>query len=490
MDVNQAIGAVISGVPGLGGVGSEDTKINKQTEANIAFEIATAISKLPFRRGLGCLFYFDGKRYEQVPDEEVRQIVLGVLYSMNIGKVYCFGSVSGIIKMVAADPRIKPFNPSKSVISFNNCMLRLSDMSVFPHDPEYATRIHLDYEYDPKASCPEWLKFLDYVIGDHASIAVLQEFLGLIFVDPKAIQVESVLLLYGTGANGKSTAQEVIERAIGKDYCSNYEFSQLCTHKNAEYNLADINGKLLNFASDMSDKDYSGGMFKALAARDPIQVRPIGQAPYKATELPLMIASVNRIPRTSDSTNGYWRRMGKIIHFDKTIPEGEQDRMLKPKLSREVSGVFNWIIEGRKRILQNSGRFTYSEAIERLVANARKDSNSVWGFLEENNYHAFKTPNGTYESVKVLARDLMKEYKDYCQVWGNQPKSKTGFLADMSAKGFVYRQSIVVNGKTSTGFELYKRMDNYSSDWGNQEDLTAERMIGEQNKVNVNELPF
>ena len=60
-------------------------------------------------------------------------------------------------------------------------MLRLSDMSVFPHDPEYATRIHLDYEYDPKAACPEWLKFLDYVVGDQASIAVLQEFLGLNF---------------------------------------------------------------------------------------------------------------------------------------------------------------------------------------------------------------------------------------------------------------------------------------------------------------------
>ena len=94
--------------------GSEDTKINKQTEANLAFEIASAFSRLPFRRGLGCLFYFDGKRYEQVADEEVRQIILGVLYGMEVGRVYCFGSVSGIIKMVTADPRIRPFQPSKS----------------------------------------------------------------------------------------------------------------------------------------------------------------------------------------------------------------------------------------------------------------------------------------------------------------------------------------------------------------------------------------
>lgn len=474
MDIERAIDDICRSVPGLGGIGCDHTKINKETEANIAYDIATAISSAPFRRGDGGLFFFNGKRYDLIPEKDIKQVVVGVLYKMGIGKVYCFGSVGGIIKLILSDPRIKKFKPSKSIISFNNCMLRMTDMKTFPHTPDLATRIHLDYEYDPSSKCPEWIKFLNYVISDVFSIDVLQEFLGLIFVDQSCVQIESVLLLYGTGGNGKSTALSTIERVVGKEFCSNYEFSQLCTHKNSEYYLSDINGKLLNVASDMSDKDFSGGTFKALAARDPIQVRPINQEPYKATELPLMIASVNKIPHTSDSTDGHWRRMSKIIHFDRIIEEKDYDQTLKNKLLMEIGGIFNWIMDGRRRILSNSGKFTHSDYMKNLVSRARNDSNSVFSFLEEYGYFPHKDIGSTYDEIRILSRDLMKQYRSYCLDYGNTPKSKKGFFDDLTMKKFEYRQTMHTQGGSSTGWILYKRQAFFGSELPDFTDINSD----------------
>jgi putative DNA primase/helicase len=263
------------------------------------------------------------------------------------------------------------------------------------------------------------------------------------------------MFLYGTGANGKSVVQYVVQSILGDDYCSNYELSQLCTSNDAGYNLADANGKLLNFAADMGDRDFSGGRFKAISAREPIQVRPIGQEPYKASDMPLMISNINKIPQTSDATDGYWRRF-KLIHFPVTIAEDMQDKTLKPRLRMELSGIFNWILEGRARIVKQAGHFTHSDYMDKMVGRARKESNSLLSFLEENRYVPIKEVGKTYTEVPVLSRDLMKQYKDYCLVWGNMPKSKKSFLDELRAAGFEYSPVMHTPSGTSTGWRLWK----------------------------------
>ena len=482
MDIEQAIDDICRAVSGIGGLGGEHDKIHKSVEANLAVELAASISKLPFRRGEGGFFHFNGLRYEKLTDDDMRQIIVGVMYRMEIGNVYIFGSVSGIMRLVASDYRIKVFKPTKSLISFNNCMLRLSDMKTMPHHPDLATRIHLDYDYDPRATCPTWIRFLNGVISDTASIQIFQEFLGLVFIDTAQVNIEASMFLYGTGANGKSTAQDIIETVVGRDYCTNYELSQLCTASDAGYNLSDINGKLLNFAADMGDKDFSGGRFKALAARDPIQVRPIGQAPFKATDLPLMISSINKMPHTTDATDGYWRRF-LLIHFDKTFMVEDQDRTMRSKLRREIAGVFNWIIMGRKRLLENGGKFTESIKMNKQVNEARTDSNSVLSFLEEQRYTSKKSSGATYEPINILSRDLMDAYQRYCKVWGNKPKSKKGFYDDLTSKGFEYRSTMHTRNGVSTGWVVYKKC----ADFGSEMPDYDENPIAEKEEL---ELPF
>jgi P4 family phage/plasmid primase-like protien len=455
MDLNKSIGEIARSLPNLGGLGATHPKIVKETEAEIAYDISEAFNKSNFRRDDSGFFYFDGKKYEKVHDKDIRKIILGVMRYLNIGKVYLFGSVPGIHSMIENDSRFERFEPSRSIISFRNKILNLSDMSVHAHDPKWMTRIYFDIDYDAKARHREWDEFLVRVIPDYGSRMILQEFLGLMFVNTAELSVEASMFLYGTGANGKSVVYSVIKGILG-DYCSNFELSQLCsTNSDSGYYLALADGKLLNFATDMGKKEFSGGRYKAIAGREPVAVRPIGQAPFEAKDMPLLISNINEIPETTDPTNGYWRRF-LIVKFPVTFSADEQDRTLKYKLTSEYSGIFNWIIAGRDRIIKNKGQFTQSREMEEFVREIKEESNSVLSFLRENNYVGVEPRGMKFERMRMFTRDLMDAYTSYCQTYGNKRKSKKNFMNDLRSAGFTYLANFNIGGSFSCGFEFFK----------------------------------
>lgn len=455
MDINKTIGEIARSLPNLGGLGAEHTKINKQTEANLAYEIADQFAKSNFRRDDSGFYYFDGNKYEKIQTSDIKKIILGVLRELNIGKVYLFGSIGGIVSMVENDSRFEKFIPSRSIISFRNKILNLSDMTIHKHGPEWMTRIYFSIDYDPKARCPSWDNFLVTVIPDWESRQILQEFLGLMFIDNNELSIEAAMFLYGTGSNGKSVVYSVIKGILG-EYCSSFELSQLCSsNADSGYYLALADGKLLNFASDMGKKEFSSGRYKAIAAREPIAVRPIGQAPFEAKDMPLLISNINEIPETTDQTEGYWRRF-LIVEFPITFDAATQNRGLKHELTSEYTGIFNWIIEGRERLMRNKGQFTRSEKMEKDIRDIKEDSNSVLSFLRESNYVGVMPIGVKFETMRMFTREIMDAYTSYCNTYGNKRKSKKNFCSDLKKAHFTPISNLHKDGKFSSGFEFYK----------------------------------
>ena len=81
----------------------------------------------------------------------------------------------------------------------------------------------------------------------------------------------------------------------------------------------------------------------------------------------------------------------------------EQDKELKYKLRAESSGVFNWILEGRTRILEQRGHFTKSVKMEKMVKTIRIESNSVLSFLKEKGYHGKEPVGVQYTSMAMFS---------------------------------------------------------------------------------------
>lgn len=91
------------------------------------------------------------------------------------------------------------------------------------------------------------------------------------------------------------------------------------------------------------------------------------------TDYAKMLFCLNELPRTNDKSNGYFRRF-QIVPFKVQIPKSEVDSKLAEKIvSTELPGIMNWVLEGRKRLITQSG-FTESSLCQKQLEEYRYGS--------------------------------------------------------------------------------------------------------------------
>ena len=148
-----------------------------------------------------------------------------------------------------------------------------------------------------------------------------------------------------------------------------------------------------------------------------------------------LIFNCNELPKEVEHTNAYFRRF-LIVPFDITIPEKEQDKHLANKIiDKELSGVFNWVLEGLNRLLKN-GKFSDSEAVKKQLSQYQLQSNSVHLFLDEEGY---SKSISKFNKIK----DLFDDYRAFCCYGNYHPVNKTNFKKRLAAKGiFIEKKNI------------------------------------------------
>jgi len=286
----------------------------------------------------------------------------------------------------------------------------------------------LPFNYEPEAEAPLFTDYLNKVLPDVERQKVLAEYLGFMFMKHGSdrLKEEKALILYGTGANGKSVFFEIVNALLGSDNMSNFSMQSL-TNENGYYR-AKIGDKLVNYATEMSGK-LESAVFKQLVSGEPVEARlPYGE-PFTLTQYAKLIFNCNELPKDVEHTNGYFRRF-LIIPFDVTIPPEEQDKQLHNKIiDSELSGVFNWVLEGLHRLLDQKG-FTECKAAQNAVEQYRNQSDSVRVFIDEKEY---KKSVSRY--FKII--DLYRDYRAFCIEDGFQPVKKLNFTKRLSAFGIV-----------------------------------------------------
>ncbi|MCX7124360.1 MAG: hypothetical protein NTU49_01130, partial [Gammaproteobacteria bacterium] len=128
----------------------------------------------------------------------------------------------------------------------------------------------LPFEYNKDAITPQFHQYLDKVLPDKKLQNILAEYLGYIFVKNSTLKLEKTLLLYGSGANGKSVLYEIVRSLLGEQNTAEYSLQSL-TQVNG-YQRAMIVNKLLNYASEINGR-LESSMFKALASGEPVEAR-------------------------------------------------------------------------------------------------------------------------------------------------------------------------------------------------------------------------
>jgi putative DNA primase/helicase len=292
----------------------------------------------------------------------------------------------------------------------------------------------LPFAYEPEAKAPQFEAFLNRVLPDIERQNVLAEFLSFVFVPTSILKIEKALLLYGTGANGKSVVFDIACALLGEENVSNYGLESLMD--DTGYYRAKIADKLLNYVSELKSNIRNGddnNKLKTLFSGEAIEARlPYGE-PFRIKDYAKFIFNCNELPKNTEQTNAYFRRF-LIINFDQTIPEHEQDKELSNKIvETELSGVFNWVLSGLERLLKQRN-FSECKAVNEARKQYELDSDSVNQFVCDNDYKASSTS-------RTLLKDIYNEYKAFCIEDGFRPVLKKNFVKRLQRLKFVHDQN-------------------------------------------------
>jgi P4 family phage/plasmid primase-like protien len=268
-----------------------------------------------------------------------------------------------------------------NVLCFKNAALIPTTGEQVEPIPEHYTRNRIGFNLDKSAQCPKWLKTLNYLFcldPDCAEkIKLLQEFFGYTLTNDTSLQ--SMIILVGSGRNGKSIILKILSAVLGAGNVSNVAIRDF----NQRFSLSQLNGKLANidFDTDSDALIKTEAKFKSIVAGDWVNGEEKYQNSFSFEPTATLWAAANMLPRIRNNSYGIYRRIN-ILEFNRIIDKSDQNLNLFNELKEELDGIMNWSMEGLERLLENKA---FTEPASSIAANTeyQLDNNPTKYFFEE-----------------------------------------------------------------------------------------------------------
>ena len=268
---------------------------------------------------------------------------------------------------------------------------------------DYITKI-ANVNFDANADCPVWKKFIMEIMNyNNELIKYIQTAVGWAVTGDTSEQ--SMFILYGTGANGKSTFLNTIMNLLG-DY-SVATPTETFMKRNGEQignDIARLRGtRFVTTTEAEQGRRLSEPLIKQITGNDRMTARFLYGEFFNFVPTFKIFMASNHKPVIKGTDYGIWRRI-KLIPFTTRIPEDKQDKQLEKKLMLESSGILNWIIEGAVRWC-NEGLNT-PNIITAATDEYRGEMDVIGNFIKEQCI--------IKSDVSIKAREFFKCYQDWC----------------------------------------------------------------------------
>jgi putative DNA primase/helicase len=167
-------------------------------------------------------------------------------------------------------------------------------------------------------------------------------------------------------------------------------------------------------------------MIKEFTGGDPIRARRMREDPWEFLPTHKILLCTNHRPRVKGTDHAIWRRL-RLIPFNVTFADDQQDKSLPQKLRRELPGILAWCVAGFDDWRAAGGLNPPVEVI-RATAHYRKDEDVVEGFLDE------ECVRGA--GLEERATPLYQRYRGWAEACGETPITQHRFGGAMTEKGF------------------------------------------------------
>jgi putative DNA primase/helicase len=371
---------------------------------------------------------YNGKCYEHCTEESLNKLCQTELQGHR--ELFTKSTLNDFIHYTIGDALIDSENAHQDEINYltlQNGLYRLDEGKLIPHTPDIYTTNLLPYDYDPMAQCPRFLQFLNEIfMGDREKIEFIQEAVGYAF--HKSIPTPAIFFLVGTGNNGKSVFIITISNLVGKSNTSNVSFNKL----SQEYYVLDLFQKMINISGETPHgKQFNTDMLKQVVAGDWVTGRRPYMEPMKFRPYAKHYLAMNQAPIITDNSYGMWRRIW-LIPFPRTFTEREMDRNLESKLALELSGIFNWALEGYNRLKKNGFALKEVSSLKLAKQEYRNDMDTVRAFANE------KLMRTNSPTDKLKFSEGYNHYISFCQSEGKGKdiEEKKAFKTILQELGF------------------------------------------------------
>ena len=303
------------------------------------------------------------------------------------------------------------------LLNVENGTINLKTGELLPHRQEDNITKIAKVTYDKNADCPKWKQFIREIMDYKADlVSFLQAAAGWAISGDTSEQ--AMFILYGTGANGKSTFLNVIHRILGDYAMSTYADTFMKRNNNNTTNdIARLRGaRFVTTAETEQGKRLSEHLIKQVTGNDPLTARFLYGEYFNFIPTFKIFMASNHKPVIKGTDHGIWRRI-KLIPFTTRISNDKMDRDLEQKLLEEKSGILNWLIEGALR-WQKEKLITPA-----IIANAtdeyRGEMDVIGNFIKE---RCVQKPE-----LSIRARELFRAYQDWCNESNEQATSERMF---------------------------------------------------------------
>lgn len=295
------------------------------------------------------------------------------------------------------------FDNDPDMFHARNGWVNVKTLEFTPHTPNRYSRRVSAVDYDAKATCSTYDKFLDQDMELQADqVRVIDQFSGLLLTPE--ITRQKMLVLIGKPGCGKSTLMECWSDILG-DLATQKGLGQINSESFARFGGSTLIGRRLCWFDEVqvTRAEMSSSLINLVSGHH-IEVERKGiNGLVQADNHLKCVLTANTLPRSAEI--GIYRRMILMYLEHSFTDDMSANPNMRNVLMSEGSGILNRMLKGLADLNRNNG-FTMIEGHDDLIEEYKASSNTVAEFLEE--YFVFDE-TATPLDIKVV----LQSYKDF-----------------------------------------------------------------------------
>lgn len=313
------------------------------------------------------------------------------------------------------------FNKNPLTIVFENGILNVKTLTLEPHHPDHLETIKLHVKYNPEAVGPTADDFFETATCKDSEVTqLLYEAIGYSFL--KTPELHKAFLLIGEGRNGKSTFLDIVKSICGKENCTSLDFKDL----GEKFRVGMLHNKLVSLSGDISSQPLKDSdLFKQIVGGDEITIERKNAHPFNDTVFATLMFSANTLPRTPDTTSGFYRRLC-IIPFraDLSTISLVDGMEFKENLMKDLEYIAYKSVIHIHNVITKTHTFIEPEAVKEIMVDYKVENSSVLSWIVAKRIDHSKI-------TTKQAEELYAEYGVWCDINGFKQVRSTRFDSEI-----------------------------------------------------------